>query len=121
MLATMQFDSIKTRLIIIIAVCLLGMLVLVGNQIYNTDRLINLNSQSKQLLNLSHELLQLRRHEKDFLLRRDPQYVDKFRIRAEGFSHQVIQLNPIFAKLGDTDTLIDELSLSFTQYRSQFF
>jgi hypothetical protein len=121
MLATIQFDSIKTRLIIIIAVCLLGMLVLVGNQIYNTDRLINLNSQSKQLLNLSHELLQLRRHEKDFLLRLDPQYVDQFKIRAEGFSQQITQLNPIFAKLGDTDTLFDELSLSFTQYRSQFF
>jgi hypothetical protein len=121
MLATIQFDSIKTRLIIIITVCLLGMLVLVGNQIYNTDRLINLNSQNKQLLNLSHELLQLRRHEKDFLLRRDPQYVDKFRIRAEGFSHQITQLNPIFAKLGDTDTLFDELSLSFNQYRTQFF
>jgi methyl-accepting chemotaxis protein len=121
MLATIQFDSIKTRLIIIIAVCLLGMLVLVGNQIYNTDRLINLNSQSKQLLNLSHELLQLRRHEKDFLLRLDPQYVDKFRIRADGFSQQITQLNPIFAKLGDTDTLFDELSLSFNQYRSQFF
>jgi hypothetical protein len=95
--------------------------VLVGNQIYNTDRLINLNSQSKQLLNLSHELLQLRRHEKDFLLRLDPQYVDKFRIRADGFSQQITQLNPIFAKLGDTDTLFDELSLSFNQYRSQFF
>lgn len=121
MLATIQFDSIKTRLIIIIAVCLLGILVLVGNQIYNTDRLINLNSQSKQLLNLSHELLQLRRHEKDFLLRLDPQYVDKFRIRADGFSQQITQLNPIFAKLGDTDTLFDELSLSFNQYRSQFF
>jgi hypothetical protein len=121
MLATMQFDSIKTRLIIIIAVCLLGMLVLVGNQIYNTDRLINLNSQSKQLLNLSHELLQLRRHEKDFLLRLEPQYVDQFKVRAEGFSHQITQLNPMFAKLGDSDTLFDELSLSFTQYRSQFF
>jgi hypothetical protein len=121
MLATIEFDSIKTRLITIIVVCLLGMLVLVGNQIYNTDRLINLNSQSKQLLNLSHELLQLRRHEKDFLLRLDPQYVDQFKVRAEGFSQQITQLNPIFAKLGDTNTLFDELSLSFTQYRSQFF
>jgi hypothetical protein len=121
MLATIEFDSIKTRLIIIIAVCLLGMLVLVANQIYNTDRLINLNSQSKQLLNLSHELLQLRRHEKDFLLRLDPHYVNQFKVRSEGFYQQITQLNPIFAKLGDTDTLFDELSLSFTQYRSQFF
>lgn len=121
MLATLEFDSIKTRLIMIITVCLLGMLVLVGNQIYNTDRLINLNNQSKQLLNLRYELLQLRRHEKDFLLRLDLQYVEQFKDRADGFSNQITQIKPIFAKLGDTDTLFDELSHNFTQYRDQFF
>ena len=121
MLATIEFDSIKTRFIIIIAVCLLGMLVLVGNQIFNTDRIINLNAQSKQLLNLSNELLQLRRHEKDFLLRLEPRYVDKFKVRADGFSQQITQIKPIFAKLSNSDTIFDELSHSFAQYRAQFF
>lgn len=121
MLASIEFDSIKTRLIIIIGVCLLGMLVLVGNQIYNTDRLIDLNTQSKQLLILRSELLQLRRHEKDFLMRRDPQYVDLFKARADNFSQQVILIKPVFAKLGDTNTLFDQLSDNFVQYRSKFF
>lgn len=121
MLAKIEFDSIKTRLIMIIAVCLLGMLVLVGNQIYNTDRLIILNNQSKQLLKLSNELLQLRRHEKDFLLRLDLKYVEQFKDRADSFSQQISQIKPIFAKLGDTDPLFDELTFSFTQYREQFF
>ncbi|MBU3003069.1 hypothetical protein [Paraglaciecola arctica] len=121
MFASLEFDSIKTRLIIIIGVCLLGMLVLVGNQIYNTDRLISLNTQSKQLLSLRSELLQLRRHEKDFLLRRDPQYVDLFKGRADNFSQQVTQIKPVFAKLGNTDTLFAELSDNFVQYRSKFF
>ena len=121
MLATIEFDSIKTRLVIIIAVCLLGMLVLVGNQIYNSNRLIILNTQSKQLLNLSNELLQLRRHEKDFLLRLEPKYVEQFKDRADSFSQKINQIQPVFAKLGDTDPLFDELSFSFAQYRSQFF
>ncbi|WP_339725736.1 hypothetical protein [uncultured Paraglaciecola sp.] len=121
MLATIEFDSIKTRLIIIIGVCLLGMLVLVGNQIYNTDRLISLNTQSQQLLTLSKELLQLRRHEKDFLLRLDTQYVDQFKERANDFSQQITLIKPVFSKLGDTNTLFDELSHSFVLYRSKFF
>lgn len=120
MFASIEFDSIKTRLIMIIAVCLVGMLVLVGNQIYNTDRLISLNTQSQQLLTLSKELLQLRRHEKDFLLRLDLQYVDLFKARAHDFSEQISQIKPVFSKLGDTDTLFDELSHSFNQYRSKF-
>lgn len=121
MFTTIKFDSIKTRLLIIIGVCLLGMLVLVANQIYNTDRLIKLNSQSKQLLQLSNELLQLRRHEKDFLLRLDPHYVDSFKLRAEGFAEQLSEIKPVFSKLGDTDILFDELSHSFALYQSQFF
>jgi hypothetical protein len=121
MFTTIKFDSIKTRLLIIIAVCLLGMLVLVINQIYNTDRLIKLNSQSKQLLRLSNELLQLRRHEKDFLLRLDPHYVDSFKVRADGFAQQISEIKPVFSKLGDTDMLFDELNSSFAQYQTQFF
>lgn len=121
MFATIEFDSIKTRFIMIIVVCLLGMLVLVGNQIYNTDKLIYLNNQSKQLLALSNELLQLRRHEKDFLLRLNPQYVDQFTVRADEFVQQITQIKPIFSKLGDTDSLFDELSYSLTQYRFLFF
>lgn len=121
MFAAIEFDSIKTRLIVIISVCLLGMLVLVANQVYNTKRIISLNNQSKQLLGLSNELLQLRRHEKDFLLRLDLQYVDRFKVRAEGFSRQITQMKPVFSSLGDTDTLFEELSSSFAQYRSQFF
>lgn len=120
MLTNIRFDSIKTRLFIIIAVCLLGMLVLVANQIYNTDKLIKLNNQSKQLLQLSNELLQLRRHEKDFLLRLDPTYVQSFQTRASGFEQQISQIKPVFAELGDTDILFDELSSSFSQYQAQF-
>jgi len=121
MFTTIKFDSIKTRLLIIIGVCLLGMLVLVANQIYNTDRLIKLNTQSKQLLKLSNELLQLRRHEKDFLLRLDPLYVDSFSLRAEGFTEQLSEVKSVFSKLDDSDILFDELSSSFSQYQSQFF
>ncbi|MBF0159666.1 MAG: GAF domain-containing protein, partial [Magnetococcales bacterium] len=40
----------------------------------------------KQLSELLLSMLQLRRHEKDFIDRKDPQYIDKFRSEAERFS-----------------------------------
>ncbi|WP_340680639.1 hypothetical protein [Paraglaciecola sp.] len=116
----MKFDSIKTRLVMIIGVCLLGMLVLVVNQIYNTNRLISLNNQSKQLLQLGSELLQLRRHEKDFLLRLDLDYVARFEIRTASFSDTLEQIKPFFVELAATDFLFDELESSFANYHTKF-
>lgn len=116
----MQLNSIKTRLVLIISICLIGMLILVANQIYNTQRLVKLNSQSKQLLNLSNELLQLRRHEKDFLLRMDASYVVLFEQRTKNFSDKIQQIKPYFDEFAQSQLLFRELHTSFGLYQSQF-
>ena len=120
MLSSIKFDSIKTRLLIIITVCLTGMLVLVINQIFNTNSLVSLHNQSKQLLQLSNELLQLRRHEKDFLLRHDPEYVIHFEKRAASFSDTILGLKPRYADVPDTQTLFDQLEASLSHYQQGF-
>jgi hypothetical protein len=116
----MKLDSIKTRLLIIISVCLVGMLILVGNQIYNTNRMVKLNNQSKELLKLSQELLQLRRHEKDFLLRKDTSYVELFQSRAQNFSDKIQQIKPYFNEFTESQGLFNELQTSFSQYSQKF-
>jgi hypothetical protein len=116
----MKLDSIKTRLLTIISVCLLGMLILVVNQVYNTKRLVNLNQQSKTLLSLSNELLQLRRHEKDFLLRMDPSYITRFETRADNFSIKIQQIKAYFDEFAQSHSLFNELHTSFELYRHQF-
>lgn len=73
----MKLDSIKYRLLLIILVCLFGMALLVGTQLYSTDRLINLSQQRMQLVLLHNQLLQLRRSEKDFMLRKRLAYVER--------------------------------------------
>lgn len=116
----MKKDSIKTRLLLIVGICLLGMLVLVVNQIYNTHRLNSLHEQSKHLLQLSNELLQLRRHEKDFLLRLDPSYVQAFQIRADSVERHIAETKILLAKLSANDYLFDDLLGGFDAYKKSF-
>ncbi|TDF35530.1 hypothetical protein EYS14_19135 [Alteromonadaceae bacterium M269] len=122
MLPRIKLDSIKARLVIITALCLIGMLVLIVNQIYNTDRLIALNNQSKQLLQLNNELLQLRRYEKDFLLRLDMNYVMNFERRAEAFKDQLADIRVFFTELDIEveQTMFSELKRSVDLYHQQF-
>lgn len=121
--------SIKSRLIVIMLVCVAGMSILALNQIYNTNRLIELNNHGRLLLNLNNNLLQLRRHEKDFLLRLDKRYAAKFNKRANQFNHQLSQLHSLLHQsTGAVDwfsnvqqgitiyqTLFEELALLHTQ------
>lgn len=74
----MKFDSIKSRLMLITAVCVMGMLFMMFNQVHYTNRLLELHEQKDSVREMSNDLLQLRRHEKDFLLRKDYEYVRKF-------------------------------------------
>jgi hypothetical protein len=116
----MKFDSIKTRLLMIVTICLLGMLILVVNQIYSTKRLVTLHSQSNQLLQIENTLLQMRRHEKDFLLRHESSYVEKFVASATAFESQIHDIKPLFAKLGNIDDMLDELQRNFQHYQQGF-
>ncbi len=78
----MKFDSIKSRLVLMTLVCVIGMGVLVVSQHYFTQQLIGLHQQRDVLLRMGQDLLQMRRHEKDFLLRHETVYYDKFLERA---------------------------------------
>jgi methyl-accepting chemotaxis protein len=120
MMPKIKLDSIKGRLLIITVLCLIAMLILIGNQLYNTDRLIALNNQSKQLLQLDNELLQLRRDEKDFLLRLDKIYVMSFEQRAKAFQAQLRQIQTFFTQLDGEQRMFSELQNSVDLYRKQF-
>ncbi|WP_416307251.1 hypothetical protein [Neptunicella sp. SCSIO 80796] len=116
----MQFNSIKYRLVLIISVCVIGMLVLVISQIHYTNQLIKLNQQNKLLLHLNADLLQLRRHEKDFLLRHDKQYVEQFQQRAEQFELNMRQLSDDAAIFFPTQAIFNDIQTGFPVYRDQF-
>ena len=116
-----RFDSVKHRFILILAICLAGMLMLVASQMYHTSRLIELNQQSALLLNLSNGLLQLRRNEKDFLLRHNDIYLEKFRNRSEHFSQGLNDLLPVLQAHRLPEEMGQEIIGKFSNYHDLFF
>ncbi|MGJ8681993.1 hypothetical protein [Paraglaciecola sp.] len=115
-----HIGSIKSRLIVIMLVCVVGMSILAINQIYNTHRLIELNNQGRLLLKLNNDLLQLRRHEKDFLLRLDSQYAAQFNIRANKFNQELSQLHDLSMQSSISTDWFDNVQQGLTIYQELF-
>ncbi|GEA13645.1 chemotaxis protein [Alteromonas sp. KUL49] len=116
----MKFDSIKSRLVLMTLICVIGMSMLVGSQHYFTQRLIELNQQRDLLLRMGQDLLQMRRHEKDFLLRYEQVYFDKFNNRAEVFSERLNALSMHTRQYNFSQDNTDDLAVSLSEYQTLF-
>ena len=116
----MKFDSIKSRLVLMTLICVIGMGILVASQHYFTQRLISLNQQRDALLRMGQDLLQMRRHEKDFLLRLDEAYFIKFSEQAVSFNTRLDSLVPMFSQYQLPITDVESLSDSIETYREKF-
>ncbi len=116
----MRLDSIRYRLILLIGLCLIGMVALVVTQVINVNRLIDAQTDSTLLLDLNNEILQLRRNEKDFMLRQDMDYVFQFDSRAAALGERFDELERLFSDYQLPLSQLSELRNSLSQYRSQF-
>ncbi|WP_233095072.1 hypothetical protein [Alteromonas sp. IB21] len=116
----MKFDSIKSRLVLMTLICVIGMGILVASQHYFTQRLISLNQQRDALLRMGQDLLQMRRHEKDLLLRLDEAYFIKFSEQAVSFNTRLDSLVPMFSQYQLPITDVESLSDSIETYREKF-
>lgn len=116
----MHFDSIKSRLVLMTLICVIGMAMLMGNQHYFTQQLVSLNQQRDVLLRLNTDLLQMRRHEKDFLLRHQLSYVTRFNHRAEQFSVRLTEFSAFFAEYDEQTGAIGNLAQAINAYEQGF-
>jgi len=116
----MKFDSIKSRLVLMTLVCVVGMALLVTSQHYFTQRLIGLNQQRDLLLRMGQDLLQMRRHEKDFLLRQQHEYFQLFTERSDRFSARLDALTPLFGYYEMPTVQLDSLAESLDEYQRLF-
>lgn len=116
----MRFDSIRHRLLAVTVVFLVSMCVLIVLQIYNVNRLVEIQRHADTLVSLNIELLQLRRHEKDFLLRRDLSYVDSFVSRAAEFTARLDELEAIQRQYDVSESLETGVADAFDRYSRQF-
>ena len=116
----MKFDSIKSRLVLMTLICVIGMAMLVISQHYFTQRLIGLNQQRDALLRMGQDLLQMRRHEKDFLLRHGTDYFDKFLQQSYLFKGRLTTLVPMFNEYRLPVADVESLSASMEAYSGVF-
>ena len=117
----MKWDSIKFRLLFMTAVCVLGMTLLVVSQHYFNRALLALSEQREELQELKQDLLQLRRHEKDFLLRKNPDYLTQFRVQHTQFVSALNGLDDIVKSYQLPSSLVGEIAESTQAYTEQLF
>lgn len=117
----MKWDSIKFRLLFMTTVCVLGMTLLVVSQHYFNRTLIDLSEQREELQALQQDLLQLRRHEKDFLLRKHTDYLTQFRTQHTQFVIALKDLDDIAKSYHLPSTLVGEIAESTQAYTEKFF
>jgi len=112
-----QTLSIRRKLLILLAAVIFALLLLLTTTSY-------FNSQIGQLKKLKHNVqqlkiysLQLRRNEKDFMLRKDLKYLDKFN---KNNSLLVGLLNDIEQQNINADIQLAQLSNLFSKYQKSF-
>ena len=116
----MRLNSIRHRLLAIVALFLLSMGLVIYTQVSNVNRLVEIQSHADGLALLNNELLQLRRHEKDFLLRRELIYVEAFNRQAIAFIDHLDKIQGIDTQYDLSDSMLENLERGFEDYRDKF-
>ncbi|MBO1254569.1 chemotaxis protein [Alteromonas sp. 5E99-2] len=101
-------------------VCVLGMGTIVVSQHRVNLKLSALSQQKELLQQLSVELLQLRRHEKDFLLRGNMRYVGLFGDRIKEFRAKLDDIEPLYSGYGLDINKTSELAQTIQRYDELF-
>ena len=117
----MKWDSIKSRLLLMTTLCVLGMVLMTINQHYFGQKLSALNEQNVALQQMQTDLLQLRRHEKDFLLRHDRRYLEQFREQYQRFIATVNSLGQVIGQYELPANLVSDIAVNSELYARDFY
>lgn len=110
--------KIKHQLIILGSLSLMAILAVLASSTYFAKHAENLSSAITQLGRLEVTLLNLRRNEKDFLLRKDEKYLDKFTKNTALFLEQKRELDQTLSESGVN--LPNQLEQELASYRDTF-
>ena len=116
-----NFSSIRAKLLIIVLLFIVG---ICGYAFFQHSSLVKLNkleNAAKSNLTSEIELLTLRRHEKDFLSRKDTKYIQRFDNTIQTLRNRVIELgqtlNPFDEQIAyETKQIVETLD----KYKAQF-
>ncbi|KFA97747.1 methyl-accepting chemotaxis protein [Vibrio sp. ER1A] len=110
--------KIKHQLLLLGSISVLAITSMLMSSSYFAKTTDNLTNALTKLSQLEVTLLNLRRNEKDFLLRKDEKYLAKFRVNAEHFRNQQNELQLTLANAGVS--LPNQLSAELAAYEQAF-
>lgn len=113
--------SIRTKLILINLTLLIGVVAYGAYEQSSLNKLESLERASSENLSGSVDLLMLRRHEKDFLARKDIKYLERFDTTFVQLNRRLDTLTDTLSSHGfDVANQYEKISSTLTQYKRQF-
>ena len=112
--------NIKTRLIIIAGLVVIGLAALAGLLSYSVSTIAGLENTAKLVSKVESKMLLLRRREKDFLARKDLKYQLKFSKDYTSMVGQIDELEQRVIEFGFHEQRVKDLRNALSDYQSVF-
>lgn len=112
--------SIKNRLITIAAVAVIALSLMLLLMQYQSKTLGDLATADKLIAELNTDVLMLRRHEKDFLLRKELRYLPSHQATQQQLEQKLAQLKQLLIELAIPDPHTAEFARLVTNYGNEF-
>jgi methyl-accepting chemotaxis protein len=112
--------TIKHKMTLLAILSALGFITLISFNYMEINALNNLNGVSLQSASLNSQMLMLRRHEKDFIARKDLKYVEKYAKVMKHFNSTLTTLARNVTVLTLPDSDISKLRKIINNYNEQF-
>jgi len=112
--------NIKWKLALLAIVAVIGFLILTAYNYASTSTLMKFNNISRQTVQLKAEMLMLRRHEKDFIARKDLKYLAKFKQVFTKISLTLTQVEQQLLSVDIVNQHIPDLKRVLASYQSKF-
>lgn len=112
--------QIKQKLILSTVLLVVSLSLMVFLQIYSLSTNKSLMEGIKVSASMDKDILELRKHEKDFFARKNEKYVARFGDRFATLEHDVSELKRIFTDFGLPTSDIDRFQQVITKYHQKF-
>lgn len=113
--------SIRAKLLLINITLLLGVGFYAFYERISANRLTTLEHAATENLLSGHDLLMLRRHEKDYMARRDDKYLERFNTTYSQLQSRLKALaNTLSAESLSVNDQYQQITLTLQQYQTQF-
>ncbi len=112
--------TIKQKLISIIVLVTLGLITLYVESTFNQNDIAVLNQTKSNLKEVQISMLQLRRNEKDFLLRQDKKYLDTFSLNFKSAQNAISKLKSSMSEANIPKGKVDKIVSLLDQYNQHF-